>query len=87
MLPEVLGKWYTLKHVADDDNVVQIPTAVEDSDSSMEEDPEKWCCYCGQFGYGQMIMCEHKDCKLIGFHFDSLRIRCPPKTKWYSPSC
>ena len=24
-------------------------------------------------------MCENKDCKTVCFHFDCLRIRCPPK--------
>ena len=44
VLPEVIGKKYTRKHVADDDNIVRIPTAVEDHTSSLEKDPEKcWC--------------------------------------------
>ena len=79
VLPEIIGKWYTRKHVADEDSTVRIPTVTEkDSGSSMEEYPER---YCGQPSYGQMIMCNHKDCKIVWFHFDCLRIRCPPKTK------
>ena len=67
---------------ADEDGIVRIPTVTEkDSGSSMEEDPERCWCYCGQPSYGQMIMCEHKDSTFVLFHFDCLRIRCPPKTK------
>lgn len=86
ILPEIIGKWYTRKQVADDDNIVRIAAAIQDH-SLLEEDPEKCWCYCGQPSYGQMIMCEHENCKIEWFHFDCLRIRCPPKTEWYCPSC
>lgn len=89
ILPEVLGKWYTRKHVADEDGIVRTPTPIEEDDNQAQaaEDPDKLWCYCGQPSYGQMIMCEHKDCTIVWFHFDCLRIRCPPKTRWYCPSC
>ena len=45
---------------------MQIPTVTKkDSGSSMEEDPERCWCYCGQPSYGQMILCEHKDCRIV----------------------
>ena len=44
VLPEIIGKWYTRKHVVDEDGIVRIPTVTEkDSSSSMEEDPENVC--------------------------------------------
>ena len=49
--------------------------------------PHKVWCYCGQPSYGNMITCEHNECNITWFHFDCLRIRCPPKGKWYCPSC
>ena len=94
VLPEIIGKWYTRKHVADKDGIVQPPEiepcqkeAEEPCQKEAEEDPTKSWCYCGEPCYGQMIMCEHKDCGIKWFHFDCLRIRCPPKNKWYCPSC
>ena len=86
VLPETVGKWYTRKHVADKDGIVRTPIAMDDT-AMEEEDPEKSWCYCGEPSYGEMIMCEHEGCSIQWFHFDCLRIRCPPKTKWYCPSC
>ena len=87
VLPEIVGKWYTRKHVADKDGIVQPPSEIEQEKAEYEEDPTKSWCYCGEPSYGQMIMCEHRDCSIQWFHFDCLRIRCPPKDKWYCPSC
>jgi len=88
ILPEIIGKWYTRKHIADADGIVKCTAPLEDSSTFVtEEDPERSWCYCGQPSYGQMIMCEHKNCTIQWFHFDCLRIRCPPKKKWYCPSC
>ena len=82
VLPEIFVKWYTRKHVADKDGIVQPPSKIEPSqEEEYEEDPMKSWCYCGEPCYGQMIMCEHKDCSIQWFHFDCLRIRCPPKNK------
>lgn len=86
-LPEIIGKWYSRKHVADEDGIVRTPTAMDDDNQANEEDPEKSWCYCGEPSYGEMIMCEHAKCNIVWFHFDCLRIRCPPKSKWYCPSC
>lgn len=88
ILPEIIGKWYTRKHVADERGVVAVPRPVEnDASASAEEDPAIAWCYCGEPYYGNMIMCEHPSCTIQWFHFDCLRIRRPPKTKWYCPSC
>ena len=87
VLPEVIGKWYTRKIVADADGVVRVPVAARNEDGIAEEDPHKVWCYCGQPSYGNMIMCEYNECNITWFHFDCLRIRCPPKGKWYCPSC
>ncbi len=34
-----------------------------------------------------MVQCDNDKCTIQWFHFDCLRIRCPPKGKWYCPSC
>ena len=64
VLPEIVGKWYTRKHVADVNGIVRPPTPLQDSSTDTEEDPEKPWCNCGQPTYGQMIMCEHKKCTI-----------------------
>ena len=59
VLPEIFVKWYTRKHVADKDGIVQPPSKIEPSqEEEYEEDPMKSWCYCGEPCYGQMIMCE-----------------------------
>lgn len=87
VLPEVIGKWYTRKPVADSSGVVQVLSQTEQAAEEEAEDPEKLWCYCAQPCYGDMICCDNVKCTIKWFHFDCLRIRCPPKGKWYCPSC
>ena len=87
MLPELLGKWYTRKPVADSNGIVQDPKLQLDDTIVDTEDYERCWCYCNQPSYGTMIECENTDCTIQWFHCDCLRIRCPPKGKWYCPSC
>lgn len=59
--------------------------------SSREESPdledyERSWCYCNQPSYGTMIGCDNSECTIQWFHCECLRIRCPPKGKWYCPS-
>ncbi len=88
VLPELVGKWYTRKPVADSEGVVSEPSSsctsavVED-----QEDYEKLWCFCNQPSFGTMINCENEECTIEWFHCDCLRIRSPPKGKWYCPSC
>lgn len=86
ILPEIVGKWYTRQNVADDQGIVPV-TKHHSSSDPPEEDPDKSWCYCGEPYYGKMIFCEHPRCTIQWFHFDCLRIRQPPKSKWYCPSC
>ena len=84
ILPEIIGKWYTRAPVANSSGVVPVPKPVTDSrDSADDEDYDKLWCYCNQPSYGFMISC----CPIEWFHGDCLRIRRPPKGKWYCPSC
>lgn len=89
ILPELLGKWFTRKNVANEKGVVPILqcSTSSQSDQNIEEDMDKPWCYCGTPCSGKMIMCDNSDCAIQWFHFDCLRIRCPPKGKWYCPSC
>ena len=42
VLPEIIGKWYTKKHIADADGIVKCPAPLEDSSTIVtEEDPER----------------------------------------------
>jgi len=90
MLPEIIGKWYTRKSVSDLDNIVHIPTSsttTQNGNEEEEEDYTKLWCYCNEPSFGEMVCCENDKCTIKWFHFDCLRIRCPPKGKWYCPSC
>ena len=89
ILPEIIGKWYSRKPVADTDGLVQIPTTSEvseDNGQQQDDHTESWC-YCNQPEFGEMIMCDNKSCTIKWFHFDCLRLRRAPKGKWYCPSC
>ena len=88
MLPEILGKWYTRKPVANSDNIVQVLPSNDDSaqDDDQEDYTRLWC-YCSAPSFGRMICCDNDQCLIKWFHFDCLRIRSSPKGKWYCPSC
>ena len=90
VLPEIVGKWYTRGPVADLSGAVPLPTTSStDTTDLTEEDTDdgrSWC-FCNQPSYGDMIMCDHKNCSIKWFHFDCLRMRRLPKGKWYCPSC
>ena len=52
ILPEIIGKWYNRKAVANETGVVDLPKVEE---SPEEEDPEK-LCFCGEPSFGDMIV-------------------------------
>jgi len=95
ILPKIVGKWYTRKPVANSEGVVPIPICTstdstdeqQDTQSDESEDMSKPWCYCNEPSFGEMIQCDNGKCSIMWFHFDCLRIRCPPKGKWYCPSC
>ena len=89
MLPEIIGKWYTRKPVADCNGVVPLPASSTRATDTAEqsEDYSKVWCYCSQPSFGTMIMCDNSECSIQWFHCDCLRIRSPPKGKWYCPAC
>ena len=91
VLPELIGKWLTRKPISDEKGVVrkqlQIPASEARKSMVVEEDPEALWCYCGEPSHGEMIMCDHKTCKIKWFHFNCLKLHCAPKGKWYCPSC
>ena len=88
MLPELIGKWYTRKPVADSEGLVHEPSLNREETSDVDEDDEStpWC-YCNEPSSGDMILCDNKGCMIKWFHFACLRIQQPPKGKWYCPSC
>ena len=90
-LPEIVGKWYSRGPVADSTGVVPIPrvavTAQSTGNDDDDDDPGRSWCYCSKPSFGEMIMCDNKQCTIIWFHFDCLELRAAPKGKWYCPSC
>ncbi len=86
VLLELIGKWYTRKPIADYSGVVPEPTSTASTSVDKDEVEKSWCC-CQQPSFGTMIGCDSSDCTIQWFHCDCLRIRCPPKGKWYCPSC
>jgi len=86
MLPEIVGKWYTRRPVADATNIVS-RMASSDHEDYEDEDITKLWCYCQEPVFGDMVLCDNEECPIKWFHFDCLRIRCPPKNRWYCPSC
>lgn len=79
VLPEIVGKWYTRKPVAEIDGTVSLPISTEDEAENAEEDSSKLWCYCNQPSFGNMILCDNKMCIIKWFHFDRLRIRSPKR--------
>ena len=60
VLPEIVGKWYTRKPIANSEGVVPIPSSQDadeqqDSDSDDCEDMSKLGCYCNEPSFGNMI--------------------------------
>jgi len=92
ILPELIGKFYTRKPVANSEGIVPTPVPISSAAESSEkidddDDPAKLWCYCNQPSFGEMIECSNGKCSIRWFHFDCLRIRSAPKGKWYCPAC
>ena len=85
VLPEIIGKWYSRKPIADSDGVV--PVVLNRDGVDDDEDYEKLWCFCQQPSFGRMIQCDDEQCTITWFHCECLRIRSVPKGKWYCPSC
>ena len=92
ILPEIVGKWYSRKPIASNENLVEELPETSTSSSTSNQDTEdedytiSWC-FCNKPSYGDMILCDNTKCTIKWFHFDCLSIRSPPKGKWYCPSC
>lgn len=91
VLPELIGKFYTRKPIMNSEGVVPVPISSDTPGTSEQADDEEditrlWC-YCNEPSFGDMVKCDNDKCTIEWFHFDCLRIRCPPKGKWYCPSC
>ena len=57
-----------------------------EEEDDLDDESRLWC-YCEQPSFGQMIQCDNKKCSILWFHFEYLRIRTPPKGKWYCLNC
>jgi len=72
ILPEIVGKWYTRKPVANSEGVVTIPICTstdstdeqQDTQSDESEDMSKLWCYCNEPSFGEMIQCDNGKCSI-----------------------
>jgi len=56
--------------------------------NDMPVDPnEPTYCVCGQVSFGQMIMCDNKNCPIEWFHFQCVNLNAPPRGKWFCDRC
>lgn len=55
---------------------------------NMPVDPEepKWCL-CKVVSYGEMVLCDNKDCPIEWFHLGCVGLQVVPKGKWFCPEC
>ncbi|KHN82417.1 Inhibitor of growth protein 5 [Toxocara canis] len=54
----------------------------------MPVDPnEPTYCICHQVSFGEMVMCDNKQCPIEWFHFQCVGLMEPPKGKWYCERC
>ncbi|XP_020093942.1 PHD finger protein ING1 isoform X1 [Ananas comosus] len=57
-------------------------------DLELPVDPnEPTYCLCNQVSFGEMVACDHPDCKIEWFHFGCVGLKEQPKGKWYCPNC
>ena len=65
MLPEIVGKWYTRKPVADANGVVaEMTMHMTDPQRRDDEDHDKCWCYCNLPSFGKMIGCDNESCTI-----------------------
>ena len=62
-LPEIVGKWYTRKLIANSEGVVPTPTSKiltekEKKIDECEDMSKLWCC-CNEPSLGEMIQCDN----------------------------
>ena len=76
MFPEIMGKWYTRKPVADSEGLVhELSLNREENKDDVDKDDEStpWC-YCNEPSSGDMILCNNKGCTIKWFQFACLRL-------------
>ncbi len=44
-------------------------------------------CFCNEMSYGDMIACDHRNCRREWFHYSCVGIITPPKGKWFCADC
>ena len=89
VLPELVGKWLTKKVHTTGDGSMWKPddTRIDNVEEEDVDDPHKLYCYCAMPVSDTMLVCHNKKCTLQKFHMECLRVRCPPRGKWYCPHC
>lgn len=56
--------------------------------SDVPVDPnEPTYCYCKQVSFGQMVMCDNKNCPIEWFHFQCVGLASIPRGKWFCNQC
>ena len=91
ILPEIVGKWYTQKPIANSEGQVLIPlcTSTDSTDEQQDTQSDESETF-GATAMNQALVRRPSvtmASSIKWFHLDYLRIRCPPKGKQYCPSC
>ena len=84
ILPELVAKFYSRS------GMLSLPESQGQStnNNSADVNPEPSYCYCGgPEDAGDMLACDHEECKLQWYHLHCLKIKRVPKGKWFCPEC
>ncbi|VDK59735.1 unnamed protein product [Anisakis simplex] len=74
---EASGAATTLQPFLDTTPIIEMPV-----------DPnEPTYCICHQVSFGEMVMCDNKQCPIEWFHFQCVGLTEPPKGKWFCERC
>lgn len=83
ILPELMGKWFSRPPAP-----ASTVSISDDSLHSESASSETLYCYCQGPEEGDMIGCDHKECKYKWFHLSCLKLKSFPRSKvWYCPDC
>ena len=83
LLPELVGKWYTIPIVKPSGN--KNNPNLDNATSNNSSDHEQLYCYCNGPESGTMIAFDNPQCTIEWFHLTCLKLTSAPKGKWYCP--
>ena len=96
VLPELVGKFYSrqpqqARPILIDQPDGEIPSTSGRCNTSVsqgEQDTHNVYCYCQGPEEGEMVGCDNSECSYKWFHLSCLKMKVPPKSKyWFCPDC